>query len=129
MHDTAVVVRYAVVRDGSVVVLLKIVLPAGLDVLPDDPDPLIAIRGALLVIKAERVHELVHDRAVSQTPGRLKINDLALFVLPYVRPAPRARAPHANEVLVAFFVRPEPYARFTVVSLQGLLDLLHFLFG
>lgn len=127
MHDAGVVVRNSVVRDGPVVVLLKIVLPSGLDVPPDYSDPLIAIRGALLVIKPESVHKLVDDGAVSKTAGGLKINDLSLFVLSDVRPAARARAPDAYKVLVALFVRTKSYAGLVVVSLQGFFDLLYFL--
>lgn len=128
MHNTGVVVKNSVIRDGTVIVLLKIVLPTGLNVFPDDGDPLIAICRTLLVIKSESVHKLVYDGAVSKTAGRLEINDLALFVLSYVRPAARARATHAYEVLIALFVRSEAYACLVVISLQGFLDLLYFFF-
>lgn len=124
MHHAPIVVDHPVIGNRLVVVFIKVILLARLNVVPDDRYPLVAIGGALLVIKAERMHELVDDGTVAQTARILEVYHLALTMLANIGPASGALALDSYEVLVAFLVGAETHTRLAVVVFQRGLDFL-----
>lgn len=122
MHDAAVVVRNPVIGDRPVVVLSEVVLPARLYILPLYRHPGVAIGGALLMIEAQRVHELVYYRAVPHAARRLEIENLAVADAADGRPASRLRTFYRYVIRVAPLVRAETQTGPVVVILDRAFD-------
>lgn len=120
MHDALVIVFNAKVGDMCPRVLVKIVGVAIQDVLPVDLHVLVALRGALLVIEAECVEQLVHHDAVCDTFGGIQIEYLTALTTTHAGPAARVVALDQQPMLVALLIRPEAYAGAFVVLLERL---------
>lgn len=120
MHDALVVVLDAKVGDVGACVLVEVVGMAVQDILPVDLHILVALRGALLMVEAQSVQQLVHDHTVSDTFGRIEIQYLAALTPADARPAAGVVALDEQPVLVALFVRPEAYAGAFVIFLECL---------
>lgn len=120
MHDALVIVFDAKVGDMCARVLVKIVGVAIQDVLPVDLHVLVALRGALLVIEAERVQQLVHHNAVRDTFGGIQIKYLTALTTTHTGPAAGVVALDQQPVLVALLIRSEAYAGAFVILLERL---------
>lgn len=122
VHDALVIIFNAKVGDVCARVFVKVVLVAIRDVLPVDLHVLVALRGALLVIEAKGVQQLVHHNTVGDTFGRIQIEYLATLTTPHAGPAAGVVALDEQPMLVALLIRPEAYAAAFVVLLERLED-------
>lgn len=120
MHDALIVVLDAKVGDVGAGVLIEVVGVAIQDILPVDLHILVALGGALLVIEAQSVQQLVNDHAVSDTFGRIEIEYLAALAPADARPAAGVVALDEQPVLVALLVWPKAYAGAIVILLERL---------
>jgi len=122
VHDALVVVLHPEVGDVGAGILVEVVRVPVEDVLPIDLDVLVPLRGALLVVEAECVQQLVHHHAMGDALGRVQVEHLATGAPSDARPAARVVALDENPVLVTLFVRPKADAGAVVVLLEGLQD-------
>lgn len=97
-------------------------------IFPIDRHPFVAIRGALLMIKAQCVHQLVHDHAMLHASRILQIHHLAAIVPAYQGPTSRRFGLYSDVIDIGFFVGAKTYARVLMVILYGVFDHLYIFF-
>lgn len=71
MHNALIVILHTKVGDMCARVLVEIVCMAVQDILPVDLNVLVTLRGALLMVEAQSVEQLVNHNAVRDAFGRI----------------------------------------------------------
>lgn len=120
VHNALVVVLHTKVGDVRAGVLVEVVRMAIQDVLPVDLNILVALGGALLMVEAQRVQQLMDNNTVRDTFGRIEIEYLAALTSADARPAAGIVTLDQQPVLVALLIWPEAYAAAFVIFLECL---------
>lgn len=97
-------------------------------IFPIDRHPFVTIRGTLLMIKTQCVHQLVYNYTMLHASRILQIHHLPVIVSTYQGPASRRFRFYSDIIIVRFFVRTKTYARVLVVIFYSIFDHLYVFF-